>query len=1042
MRIGPLFPDLLATLGRAASPEAGFAGTVRRLVKESGATAGALLFAPAGAPAFHVTAGARRGSALEAWLLERLGEPAHGLALRALRNAPPGWRRRERPCLLRAALGEAGAPVGRFVLVGSAGPRGLHGERVSRGFPRDLGLAMAQAWRLHQRTRRLEVVNEVAGLATSSLDLPGIYQGVARAVAPLIRFDALGVALLDRERGELRLLDVVVSPEDPTGTELRDTRLPSAGTLALWVADQRVPFRFDDLMDPRLPPPSRDRLRRRGFQSGVLAPLVSQGDVIGMLFVGDHKRRGFSDEDVEILSEVARPLAAAIEQARLHAETLRRAEALAALNETSRLISARLHLPAVLATISRSVNALIGSAGCGIGLLSADGTAVEHVAAQGFRTAEWRTLSTPVGAGIIGRAAASGTAVRVDDIQGDPRSVDPDLDEREGIRSMLAVPLRAGEAVIGVVSAYSREAGYFSTREETLLEAFAEQAGIAIQNARLFEESQRRARETAALLEAGRAVSQSLELAETIRVILHQARAVLGVQSGSIFTLDEATGELTSVASLDEGPASVGQIRLNVGEGITGLAVAERRPLQSEDLWNDPRVRFPQPAVAGGLRSMLATPLIASGRAVGALTLLRADVYRFPAHEVALASAFADQAALALEHARLFSSVRTYSERLEAMVAARTRELDEQKRFVEVVLETLPLGLYVLDRQLSIVSANREADTVLAASPGPAPGQRATLLDRLPPDTAETLRALLAAVLDAGLVRQAEEELTEGSQTRVCRFTAAPLRGPEGRITHAILLVEDITLPKRLERQMLLTERLTTAGHLLAGVAHEINNPLATIAGCAEALRERARDPALAELDAFKDFPAYLALIEEEAYRCKEFTGSLLRFVRDPGSRRGSTDVNALVEKTLELLRHQPRFVASELLTSLDADLPPVVANEGQLRQVFLGIAANALEAMEGHGRLTVRTAIRGGEVEIEFEDAGPGIPEAILPRLFDPFFTTKPPGQGTGLGLAIAQGIVTDHGGRIEVRSRLGAGASFRVILPVTTQSESGDSI
>src|SRR4029453_7064630 len=133
----------------------------------------------------------------------------------------------------------------------------------------------------------------------------------------------------------------------------------------------------------------------------------------------------------------------------------------------------------------------------------ADGTAVEHVAAQGFRTAEWRTLSTPVGAGIIGRAAASGTAVRVDDIQGDPRSVDPDLDEREGIRSMLAGPRRAGEAGIGVVSAYSREAGYFSPREETLLEAFAEQAGIAIQNARLFEESQRRARETAAPLQAG-----------------------------------------------------------------------------------------------------------------------------------------------------------------------------------------------------------------------------------------------------------------------------------------------------------------------------------------------------------------------------------------------------------------------------------------------------------------------------------------------------------------------------------------------------------
>src|SRR4029450_10082094 len=137
------------------------------------------------------------------------------------------------------------------------------------------------------------------------------------------------------------------------------------------------------------------------------------------------------------------------------------------------------------------------------------------------------------------------------------------------------------------------------------------------------------------------------------------------------------------------------------------------------------------------------------------------------------------------------------------------------------------------------------------------------------------------------------------------RLTGAPLHSPGGGPTHALVLVEDVTLQKRLERQMLLTERLTMAGTLVAGVAHELNNPLATIAGCAEALRERAQDPALGVLDAFKDFPSYLSLIEEEAYRCKEFTSSLLQFIREPGSRRAPTDLNGLVEKTLELLRDQ-----------------------------------------------------------------------------------------------------------------------------------------
>ena len=165
-------------------------------------------------------------------------------------------------------------------------------------------------------------------------------------------------------------------------------------------------------------------------------------------------------------------------------------------------------------------------------------------------------------------------------------------------------------------------------------------------------------------------MSQSLELGETIRVILHQAREVLGVQSGSIFTLDEATDELTAVASLDEGPARVGQIRVRVGQGITGLAVAQRRPAERGSL-ERPARRFP--ARGGGRPPLHArgAPGRERSRPSGALTALRTDVHHFLPREVALATAFADQAALALEHARLFSSVRTYSERLEAMVAER-----------------------------------------------------------------------------------------------------------------------------------------------------------------------------------------------------------------------------------------------------------------------------------------------------------------------------------------------------------------------------------
>jgi PAS domain S-box-containing protein len=1020
MKIGRLFPDLLATLGGATSSEAGFARTLRQLVILSGARAGGLRFEPGDGAPVDVIAGTRGGSALHRWIRARLERAAPGVRLKKAGGAPPGFKGRDLT-VLTAALGDQARPVGRLVLIGPGGARGLNRETLPPSFPREFGHALEHVWRLYQRTIRLEVINQVTALTATTLSLARIYEGVAETVARVIRFDALGVTLLDRERGEFQVLDVAARTALP---EVFDFRVPIADTLTGWVASQQAPRRVDDAAtDASIPAVSRELMARRRFRSAVLAPLLSQGRVIGTLNVTHREPAAFTDADVEVLVEVARPLAAAIEHSRLHMETVRRAEELAALNRTSQLITAQLDLPSVLETISRSVTGLMGSTGCGIGLLSPDRAVIEHAAAHGFRTPEWRDLSIRVGEGIIGLAVSSGHAVRSDDLREDPRSARRDVDEKEGIRSLLSVPLRVGGQIIGVISAFSTAARAFGDRHQMLLESFADHSGIAIQNARLFEESQRRARETQALLRAGHAVNQSLDVNETVRLILLQAREVLEVQSCGLFTLDPATGELIATASLDLPSADLQAIRLQVGEGITGLAVQERRPVQTTDLYHDPRVRYRQ----SRLRSMLAAPLIVGDQAVGALTVLRTDVHHFSAEEESLAFAFADQAAMALEHARLFSSVRTYSERLEAMVAARTHELDEQKRFVEVVLETLPLGLFVLDAELRVISTNREGATLVPVDPA----ARRPFADLMPPAKASTVRAFLEAVVAAREVRHAEHELPADGETLTVRLTATPLRAPQA--THLLVLVEDITLQKRLERQMLLTERLTTAGGLAAGAAHELNNPLATIAGCAEALRERAQDPQLKDLEAFKDFPGYLSLIEEEAYRCKEITGSLLHFVRDPGSRRAPTDLNVLVDKVLELIGHQSRYAQSRLERRPDPELPDVVASEGQLRQLFLGLASNALDAMEGRGTLTVSTRRRNArEIEVAFADEGPGIPDHVLPRVFDPFFTTKPPGQGTGLGLAIAQGIVADHDGRIEVDTRVGAGTTFRVILPV----------
>jgi len=501
-------------------------------------------------------------------------------------------------------------------------------------------------------------------------------------------------------------------------------------------------------------------------------------------------------------------------------------------------------------------------------------------------------------------------------------------------------------------------------------------------------------------------------------VIMEQARAVLGVASCGIMILDDATRELRLLASLDLPESLTSQVRIAEGEGITGRAVRDLRVRQSADVLNDPRVKYRNLPQASGLRAMMAAPLRLGDRAIGAILVFHREVHQFTAAEEDLLLALADQAAIAIDHARLY-------EGLEAMVADRTRELDRQKRFVEVVLETLPLGVFVLDPALRIVRANREGSRTLGCDPA----TREPFAKVVAPECAANVEGFLREAIAGHVVASREEEMVVAGETKRFRLTTAPL--PGGDAHHLVLLVEDITLAKQLERQMLLTERLTTAGRLAAGVAHELNNPLATIAGCAESLQSRLKEGALAGRAELADFPNYLGLIEEEAYRCKEITSSLLQFVREPGGRRTPTDVNTVVLKTVELLTHQSRYADGRFVTELEERLPEITVNEGQLRQVFLGIGSNALDAMDGKGRLTIRTRRTRRDVEIEFEDEGPGIPEEVAARIWDPFFTTKPPGQGTGLGLAIAQGIVADHGGRIEMQTHVGKGSIFRVVLP-----------
>ena len=354
-------------------------------------------------------------------------------------------------------------------------------------------------------------------------------------------------------------------------------------------------------------------------------------------------------------------------------------------------------------------------------------------------------------------------------------------------------------------------------------------------------------------------------------------------------------------------------------------------------------------------------------------------------------------------------------------------EMAEQQALFQAVVDALPLSLHAIDRAFRVVVWNRNREE------GPFGRPRGEVLGKnlfsiIGED--EALRREYEDVFRTGEPRVTEVEGRASSPPRIYRVEKVPIHGPDGTVTHVITFSRDVTEQRALERSIAQTEKMAAVGRLAAGIAHEINNPLATIAGCAEAMRARLREPL--DPEGLAEVREDAGVIEEEAYRCKEILEGLLDFSRARAERRGPCDLREIARRAVRLLRHNPKASGVRLELDLADDVPEVLGGEDQLVQVVLALVLNAADAAGPGGKVVVRVGTTAGdEAVLAVEDDGPGIPPEIRERIFEPFFTTKPPGKGTGLGLAVAYGIVRAHGGRIEVMSHPGLGTRFEIVIP-----------
>ncbi len=395
--------------------------------------------------------------------------------------------------------------------------------------------------------------------------------------------------------------------------------------------------------------------------------------------------------------------------------------------------------------------------------------------------------------------------------------------------------------------------------------------------------------------------------------------------------------------------------------------------------------------------SWIGVPLVAAGRPIGAVSLAREQPGSYGDEELLYVSAVTAQVALTLENAHLLEL------------------LSVGKYEWEITVDHIPQAICIVDGRGIVRRGNRVFADLIGTPVTALPGQ--PWLSLVPPPWTEVVARVLADPGGPPL------ELRSGNRILLVSASAMTI------LSGAFVLFDDVTDKRRLQEQLVQSEKMSAIGQLIAGVAHDLNNPLASVVGFSDFLSESADvPPGLAEP---------LRVIRQEAERAANIVHNLLSFARRQEAQRQREAIGPLLESTIALLRNE--LLAHDITVELhvEPDVQPPELNANQIKQVFLNLLNNAVHAIAAAGRPgTIRVQARRwlDGLAVHVTDDGPGMPEDVAQRVFEPFYTTKSEGQGTGLGLSISQGIVKEHGGRITLETTPGAGATFTVELPGST--------
>jgi PAS domain S-box-containing protein len=937
---------------------------------------------------------------------------------------------------------------------------------------------------LEKQTATAEVLRVISGSAT---DVQPVFEAIVAHAAKLCEAEFSAVARLENDL----LLLVAVSNLAPDEAEVYSSLFPrplSRGfVMGRAFLEGRTVHVEDVLADPDYDPQLRETFqslmgnRTFLFRSFLAVPILRDGKPIGVIGCGRRAVRPFTPAQTELVTTFADQAVIAIENARLFEELRERTTDLArsvdeltATGDVLKIISrSSIDLETVLDTLAETAARLCRADQAVMFRFRDD--LYRLVASNGLsQEAEEfvRMHPFPPGPGTLsGRVTLKRRAVHIADVLQDSEYTNLEHQKILGFRTMLGVPLLREDVLVGIFTIHRTRVEAFTTKEIALVTSFADQAVIAIENARLFDELRERQAELARSVDELTATGDVLKIISRSSVDLETVLDTLVETVARLCRVDHAVmlrrgdDQYHMVASRgysEEAQEFVRTHPVAVNRGtVSGRVELERRAVHIPDVLQDPEYTYWGGQKIAGFRTMLGVPLLRQETLVGILLLNRTRVEPFTSKEIELATTFADQAVIAIENARLFD------------------ELRERQAELRVTFDNMGDGVVMFDAAARLTAWNRNFQELLDFPDAFLAGR---------PSYAEYFRYLAergeySSDLEAQLSRTIEDTSRE---MRVERTR------PDGRVIEVrrnpvpgggfVLIYADITERKRAEEairaardaaetalrelkaaqaSLVHAQKMAALGQLTAGIAHEIKNPLNFVnnfAGLSVELLDELKEVAAQAMGAidvdkraefvetFEMLTSNLEKIAEHGRRADGIVRSMLQHSRGSSGNWQASDLNTLLEEALNLAYHGARAQDQSFNITLERDFDRSLAQievvPQDLMRVFLNLIGNGFYATgkrqrewgEANFRPALKVTMRdhGNVVEVRIRDNGTGIPPEIKDKLFQPFFTTKPTGEGTGLGLSISYDIVTQqHGGTIAVDTAPGEFTEFTVRLP-----------